>query len=469
MGRLVVGSAWLPLWCVTHSVAAAGSLAATPDTCGSDDGWLRHVRPEQISEEPRVYRYPGLLTDAACDAMIRAAEEIGLAKSSENNADSNRRQSSAAWLTPLQESEGAPRALKRFAALETKMPPQFLERLQVQQYAEDGNQHYRPHFDASGEYGGRRRTASMLFYLGEPEEGGETVFPLVPANSSGRPHSGRVPRTDDDGSGADLSVDAFSRLCRGEMPEGAQPPLRVRARKGDALLFYTLATDGVSVSPYSLHGSCPVLKGTKWVSQQWVREVPLSPHYHPSLVGAWELADGWRDRQTISGEMPHIPPLQKRSDSFCASVDFSDAHTSGSLSLVWWVVVDKCRGSASVTLSLGGGAKLLTVVVRDCQVAVTTPSLTRAGSTAQPIRKRMQRGQPLMIGTGMVPERVADVAGSSTAVAPPKWGVRRWLSVGEGGARDEPGVGFDSPTPDALRAGRVCVRVFGQDAGRSDL
>lgn len=40
--------------------------------------------------------------------------------------------------------------------------------------------------------------------------------------------------------------------------------------KGDAVLFYNLKPDAVP-DPLSLHASCPVIKGKKWVATKWVR------------------------------------------------------------------------------------------------------------------------------------------------------------------------------------------------------
>ncbi|GKV43241.1 hypothetical protein SLEP1_g50556 [Rubroshorea leprosula] len=47
--------------------------------------------------------------------------------------------------------------------------------------------------------------------------------------------------------------------------------LKVKPRKGDGLLFYSLLPNG-TIDPTSLHGSCPVIKGEKWVATKWVRD-----------------------------------------------------------------------------------------------------------------------------------------------------------------------------------------------------
>jgi prolyl 4-hydroxylase len=63
--------------------------------------------------------------------------------------------------------------------------------------------------------------------------------------------------------------------------------LAVRPRKGDAVLFYAMSTDGIE-SPGSLHGSCDVVNGTKFSAPVWIRQAPfhvadLPPEGAPSL------------------------------------------------------------------------------------------------------------------------------------------------------------------------------------------
>ena len=94
---------------------------------------------------------------------------------------------------------------------------------------------------------GGQRVATVLAYLTTPEEGGETVFP------DGQP----------DGS---TNGPEWSDCARGK--------LAVKAVRGDALLFYSLAPSGEPEAS-SLHGSCPTLKGKKYSMTKWSHVYPF--------------------------------------------------------------------------------------------------------------------------------------------------------------------------------------------------
>ncbi|KAJ9705201.1 hypothetical protein PVL29_003321 [Vitis rotundifolia] len=106
-------------------------------------------------------------------------------------------------------------------------------------------QRYNSHYDAinPAEYGPQtsQRIASFLLYLSDVEEGGETMFPFE----------------------HDLNIDTFnSRKCIG---------LKVKPRRGDGLLFYSVFPNG-TIDWTSMHGSCPVIEGEKWVATKWIRD-----------------------------------------------------------------------------------------------------------------------------------------------------------------------------------------------------
>ena len=90
------------------------------------------------------------------------------------------------------------------------------------------------------------------------EEGGETVFPNGPKE------------------GLDPT---------GWSPCAQQGPA-VKPRKGDVLLFWSLASNG-ALDNGSLHGGCPVLAGVKWSATKWMHVAPFSEG--KVVHNVWEL------------------------------------------------------------------------------------------------------------------------------------------------------------------------------------
>ncbi|KAB2602799.1 prolyl 4-hydroxylase subunit alpha-1-like [Pyrus ussuriensis x Pyrus communis] len=74
--------------------------------------------------------------------------------------------------------------------------------------------------------------ASFLLYLSNVEEGGETMFPFE--------------------NGAEMGLSYDYKKCIG---------LKIMPKQGDGLLFYSVFRNG-TIDPTSLHGSCPVSKGS---------------------------------------------------------------------------------------------------------------------------------------------------------------------------------------------------------------
>jgi len=88
-----------------------------------------------------------------------------------------------------------------------------------------------------------QRMATVITYLSDVERGGETAFHWEGAG------------------GLNRAVKDW-RSCEGVA-------FKVAPRKGDAVLFHSLDPD-LKVNHRSLHGSCPVVKGEKWVATKWV-------------------------------------------------------------------------------------------------------------------------------------------------------------------------------------------------------
>ncbi|CAH1970360.1 unnamed protein product [Acanthoscelides obtectus] len=107
------------------------------------------------------------------------------------------------------------------------------EQLQVVNYGIGG--HYEPHFDFSRKdevnsfksLGTGNRIATVLFYMSDVEQGGATVFPVIGT--------------------------------------------ALWPKKGTAAFWYNLFPSGDG-DRLTRHAACPVLAGSKWVSNKWIHE-----------------------------------------------------------------------------------------------------------------------------------------------------------------------------------------------------
>ncbi|KAG6518768.1 hypothetical protein ZIOFF_022249 [Zingiber officinale] len=142
------------------------------------------------------------------------------------------------------------RTIEKRIADFTFIPVEHGEGLQVLHY--EVGQKYESHFDYfTDEFNtqnGGQRIATVLMYLSDVEEGGETVFPSA----------------------------KFNRSSSAELSECAKKGLSVKPKIGDALLFWSMKPDA-TLDPSSLHGGCPVIKGNKWSATKWMR---VASTYH---------------------------------------------------------------------------------------------------------------------------------------------------------------------------------------------
>jgi len=204
---------------------------------------------EVLSWEPRAFLYHHFLTQEECNHLIELARP-SLVKSTVvdsatgKSKDSRVRTSSGTFLMRGQDAV-IKRIEKRIADF-TFIPVEQGEGLQVLQYRESEKYeaHYDYFHDAFNTRNGGQRIATVLMYLSNVEEGGETVFPAAKVNSS------EVPDWD-------------------KRSQCAKAGISVRPRMGDALLFWSMKPDA-TLDPTSLHGGCPVIRGTKWSATKWL-------------------------------------------------------------------------------------------------------------------------------------------------------------------------------------------------------
>ncbi|XP_020246622.1 prolyl 4-hydroxylase 1 isoform X3 [Asparagus officinalis] len=244
---------------------------------------LTLVKPEVLSWSPRIILYRNFLSTEECDylrAIARPRLQVSTVVDTKTGKGikSEVRTSSGMFLSSEERRYPIIQAIEKRIAVFSQVPADNGELIQVLRY--EPNQYYKPHYDYFSDsvssytlilhyiifffivficnalvrhtaynvelwmqYNlkrGGQRIATMLMYLTDNVEGGETHFPKA-------------------GDG--------ECSCGGKMVKG----LCVKPNKGDAVLFWSMGLNGES-DPNSLHGGCEVLKGEKWSATKWMRQ-----------------------------------------------------------------------------------------------------------------------------------------------------------------------------------------------------
>ncbi|XP_047262328.1 probable prolyl 4-hydroxylase 9 isoform X5 [Capsicum annuum] len=213
------------------------------------DNSLTSIPFQVLSWYPRALYFPNFASIEQCQSIIKIAkanlEPSSLAlRKGETEETTNGIRTSAS-----EDKTGVLDLIEEKIAKATMIPKThgeyMFQAFNILRY--EIGQRYQSHYDAfdPAQYGPQKsqRVASFLLYLSDVEEGGETVFPF------------------ESGQNMDSKYD-FSK-CIG---------LKVKPHRGDGLLFYSLFLNG-TIDPTSIHGSCPVIRGEKWVATKWIRNI----------------------------------------------------------------------------------------------------------------------------------------------------------------------------------------------------
>jgi prolyl 4-hydroxylase len=202
----------------------------------------REVRVLQRLQSPLVVTMEQVLSEAECERLIgmarpRLRRSTVVNPASGTNEAVDRRNSDGMFFR-LRENPFIAQIDERLAAI-MNSPAENSEGLQVLRYSPGGQ--YPPHFDflvpsnpASAQSLDRsgQRISTLIVYLNDVIEGGETVFP--------------------------------------------EAGLSVVPRRGNGLYFeYTNGKR--QVDPRSAHGGAPVIQGEKWIVTKWMRSRRFVP------------------------------------------------------------------------------------------------------------------------------------------------------------------------------------------------
>ncbi|XP_052778734.1 transmembrane prolyl 4-hydroxylase-like [Mya arenaria] len=254
------------------------------------------------SLQPPLFVIPNFLSAAECDLIIEMAKKKGLHRSkimtaesdtfADENFASERHSNSSVLKRGSDIDEELIKTLHSRVSKLLDIPDEIVdysEHLQIGQYSPGG--YYHAHLDstinlpnspccfqtectnAKGEDLSNTdcckvcRFATVLYYLNDVEEGGETAFPI-----------------------ADLSI-TEQRKYQDEKPDWQNltsncdtSSLVIKPEKGKAILWYNHFMDKKGylghVHMKSWHGGCNVKKGVKWIATNWIN----TPHYRTRLL-----------------------------------------------------------------------------------------------------------------------------------------------------------------------------------------
>ncbi|XP_019422067.1 PREDICTED: probable prolyl 4-hydroxylase 9 isoform X1 [Lupinus angustifolius] len=216
----------------------------------SGDDSITSIPFQVLSWKPRALYFPNFATAEQCEGIVDVAKaglkpsSLALRKGENEENTKGVRTSSGVFVSASEDKTGILAVIEEKIARATMIPRAHGEAFNILRY--EIGQRYNSHYDAfnPSEYGPQKsqRMASFLLYLTDVEEGGETMFPFE--------------------NGLNMDGSYEYEDCIG---------LKIRPRRGDGLLFYSLFPNGSTIDPTSLHGSCPVIKGEKWVATKWIR------------------------------------------------------------------------------------------------------------------------------------------------------------------------------------------------------
>lgn len=211
---------------------------------------LHPVKVEESNADPPVYTFHDVISDAEIEHVKQFARpqlerSTVIATDGVGREVSTVRTSQNAWLFDSLQDDSVKalfhrimRRVSLITGLKT-VGEQNAEALQVANYGIAG--HYIPHHDyifkdktpeqlsriPPSDLSTGDRIATFMFYLSDVTRGGATVFPRMGA--------------------------------------------AVWPQKGAAAFWYNLRRSG-EPDPLTLHGACPVVHGSKWVGNKWIRE-----------------------------------------------------------------------------------------------------------------------------------------------------------------------------------------------------
>ncbi len=177
-------------------------------------------------EEPLIVVLGNVLSDEECDALISLSKDrIQRSKIGSMREEDDLRTSSSMFFEEG-ESDVVTRIEKRISHI-MNIPIEHGDGLQILNYKP--GQEYKAHFDffsSTSKAASNPRISTLVMYLNDVEQGGETFFPEL--------------------------------------------KLSISPQKGMAV-YFEYFYDDQALNDLTLHGGAPVIVGDKWAATQWMR------------------------------------------------------------------------------------------------------------------------------------------------------------------------------------------------------
>jgi prolyl 4-hydroxylase len=175
-------------------------------------------------EEPLVVILGNVLSDEECDALIRMSQDRMQRSKVANSLEVDELRTSSSMFFQESENDLVAKVEKRVSQI-MNIPIEHGEGLQVLNY--QIGQEYKAHFDFfSSPTVKNPRISTLVMYLNDVEQGGETYFPKL--NFSVTPQKGMA-------------------------------------------VYFEYFYDNQDLNNLTLHGGAPVIAGDKWAATQWMR------------------------------------------------------------------------------------------------------------------------------------------------------------------------------------------------------
>ena len=249
------------------------------------------------SLQPLLFEIPDFLSPEECDVIIKSAITKGMNRSSVFNLKSpddplaSERKSNSSILLGGKDidTEVLGTIHSRVAEL-LNIPKEIVknsEALQIGQYHPGG--FYNAHLDSISE--GENvpccfqakcknkdsldccricRYATVLYYLNDVEEGGETAFPVADLSFSEM-----------------VNIRNNQPLWRNLTSNCDTASVIIKPQKGKAIMWYNHILDRHGyighVNQRGWHGGCNVKKGVKWIATNWINTPPYKDRHIPSV------------------------------------------------------------------------------------------------------------------------------------------------------------------------------------------